>query len=333
MKNLKWITTIFAMFSVVLLNAQDYAEFTNLELTYSQDFNTLNGVESTTGIAWTNGTTPLLGWYAFTLMSATPAAVLTYSTGTVAVGGSTGIISFGTTGDRALGSRIANATGDVAYGVKIKNNTSGTINSLQISYAGEQWAYANPCPQVLDFAYKLNATSLYDAGFTSVPELLFTSPRYVAGVNATNRIDGNLAENRVASITYTLNVTIPKGEYIWLRWYDINDPSASTGDCINTGVDHQLSIDDVSVQATLITDIKSTSVTGINLYSNPDLITISSEKEIEKVFVYDMTGRIYVEKPAHSKSVQLSTNELSDGFYLAKIMMANGQKDIKYFVK
>ena len=333
MKNLKWITTIFAMFSVVLLNAQDYAEFTDLELTYSQDFNTLDATEGAKNLVWTNGTTPLAGWHAYTLMNTAPKKVVVYSTGTTTVAGSTGLISFGTSGDRAIGCKIANATGDIAYGVKLMNNTSGTIKSLKITYTGEQWAYANPCAQVVDFSYKLNADSLSVAGFTSIPELLFSSPRFVAGTTTTNLIDGNLAENRVAGITYTLNLDIPKGAYIWLRWYDMNDPSVSAGDCINTGVDHQLSIDDVSVQAFLATDIKPASATGIKLYSNPDLITISSEKEIEKVLVYDMTGRIYVEKPAHSKSVQLPANELSDGFYLAKIMMANGQKDIKYFVK
>ena len=211
---MKKITTILALCIVIgSTGAQDYVEFTNEALEYSQNFNTL---ESTTGTKlWTNGTTPLVGWHSYKTVNTTPSAVTAYTIS------SAGLVSFGSSAtdstERALGSRISNTIGDITYGVKIKNNTGYVIKSLQVVYTGEQWSYASPCPQVVDVSYKLNATGVADAGYTVVPELQFSSPRYVAGVNTTTPIDGNQAENRVAGITYAFNVNIPIGEYIWLR--------------------------------------------------------------------------------------------------------------------
>ena len=52
-------------------------------------------------------------------------------------------------------------------------------------------------------------------------------------------LDGNAAANRVA-ISYALPVVIPSGQEIMLRWEDIND----------SGNDHGLAIDDLSISAT-----------------------------------------------------------------------------------
>ncbi|NDP20403.1 MAG: T9SS type A sorting domain-containing protein [Paludibacter sp.] len=323
---MKKITTMLALLMVVGLSAQDYVEFTDGSLTYSQDFNTL---ESTTGNkTWTNGTTPLLGWYAYKTLDTTPAEVTVYTYS------SAGLVSFGTDTDRALGSRIANSIGDITYGVKIKNNTAYALKSLQIVYTGEQWTYASPCPQVVDVSYKLNATGIEDAGFTVVPELQFSSPRYVAGINTSTAIDGNQAENRVAGITYALNVNIPVGEYIWLRWYDKNDP-ATTGYCVSSGVDHQLAIDDISITASFVgTGAQQNFIaTQLLISCIQDNLSISNGKEIENIVVYNTLGGVMFSQQVNSTMTDIAVGHLSDGIYIAQVNMKDGNKIVKRFIK
>lgn len=327
---MKKITTILALFIVIGLNAQDYVEFTATELSYSQDFNSLESTEALTNIAWTNGTTPLPGWFAAKLMQdPDPQDITVYSTGSLTTTAATGLVSFGTDADRALGSRIANATGDVAYGVKIKNNTAKPITSLHVTYTGEQWTYANPCPQVLSFAYKLNA-GIKDAGFTVVHELQFSSPIFVAGVTTTNKIDGNLAENKVVGITHTFNVFIPVGEYIFLRWLDINDPG--TTDCAG-GVDHALSIDDVTVTATLQSGVQQTPNANIKLYMNQDNLVIKADKIMKDIVVYNALGRQMHIQSIEAGETAITVNHLSAGVYFAKLTLADGSASTIRFIK
>ncbi|MEA4983443.1 MAG: T9SS type A sorting domain-containing protein [Paludibacter sp.] len=328
---MKKITTILALCIVIgSTGAQDYVEFTNEALEYSQNFNTL---ESTTGTKlWTNGTTPLVGWHSYKTVNTTPSAVTAYTIS------SAGLVSFGSSAtdstERALGSRISNTIGDITYGVKIKNNTGYVIKSLQVVYTGEQWSYASPCPQVVDVSYKLNATGVADAGFTVVPELQFSSPRYVAGVNTTTPIDGNQAENRVAGITYAFNVNIPIGEYIWLRWYDINDPS-TTGSCVSSGVDHQLAIDDVSVTASYLgTDTHQNFIASQLMIScTQDNLKISNGEEIENIVVYNTLGKVMLSRQLNSTMMDIAAGHLSDGVYIAQVITKGGKKMVKRFIK
>lgn len=328
---MKKITTILAFCIVIVsVGAQDYVEFTNEALVYSQNFNTL---ESTTGTKlWTNGTTPLVGWYSFKTVDTTPTEVVAYTISTA------GLVSFGSATtditDRALGSRISNSIGDITYGVKIKNNTGYVIKSLQVVYTGEQWTYASPCPQVVNVSYKLNATGITDAGFTVVPELQFSSPRYVEGVNTSTAIDGNQAENRVAGITHAFNVTIPVGEYIWLRWYDINDPATSVG-CISSGVDHQMAIDDVTITASYLgTGINQKFVTSELLISCiQDNINITNGDEMESILIYNTLGREMLSRKVNSTKIDIAAGQLSDGIYIAVVNTKDGNKIVKRFIK
>ncbi|NDP20402.1 MAG: T9SS type A sorting domain-containing protein [Paludibacter sp.] len=327
---MKKITTMLALLIVVGLSAQNYVEFTDGGLTYRQDFNILESTEALTNIAWTNGTSPLLGWYAAKLMQdPSPQDITVYSTGSVTTTAATGFVSFGTDADRAIGSRIANATGDVAYGVKIKNSTSVPITSLQITYSGEQWTYANPCPQVVSLAYKLNA-GIKDTEFTVVPELQFSSPIFVAGVATTNKIDGNLAENKVVGITHTFNVFIPVGEYIFLRWLDINDPG--TTECAG-GVDHALSIDDVSVTATLQSGIHQTRNGNIKLFLSQNELVIKGAKIMKDIVIYNALGSQMHVQSVESGEITIPVNNLTRGVYFAKVTLVDGLESTISFIK
>ena len=209
---------------------------------YTQDFNTL--ANTGTSNAWANGTT-LTGWYAKTDATAT---ISTYGANT---GSSTsaGLYSFGSTSatDRALGYAPSNAyfgaagVGKGYLGWRLVNNTGSAITSLTVTWTGEQWRKENNAnAHTLNLTYQVGATvSDLTAGTWSSASSVFTSP--IIGATTAAVLDGNLAANRVVGIVATINaINIPAGDEIMIRWEDLND----------SGNDHFLAIDDVSVVAT-----------------------------------------------------------------------------------
>ncbi|MDQ3221450.1 MAG: carboxypeptidase-like regulatory domain-containing protein, partial [Acidobacteriota bacterium] len=148
------------------------------------------------------------------------------------------LYSFGSTSssERALGSLASGGTGTIRYGVRLKNDTGAVITSLGISFTGEQWRKSGVTVShslTFDYRQASTITDLTTGTFTSFSSLDFTSP-----VNTTtgSALDGNAAANRTIKAAI-INVTIPVGEEIMLRWNDIDD----------TGSDHGLAIDDLSI--------------------------------------------------------------------------------------
>lgn len=206
----------------------------------TQNFDTL----ATTGTpAWADDST-LTGWYAQFAGNATFPTTYSPSTGT---GTSGAIYSFGVAGtnpvtERALGSVSSGNVnvGTIYTAFKLTNDTGQTITSLAISFNGEQWRNGgNLTAHKLDFQYQVaDAATITDAntpttGWTNFDTLDFTGPIATATAAA---LDGNAAANRVA-LSDTLPVTVNAGQEVWLRWMDVD----------NTGSDHGLAIDDVSV--------------------------------------------------------------------------------------
>lgn len=236
---------------------------TNLATTYSEDFNSLPQNASSQEDPWTDNST-LSNWFAENEDS--EALNIRYG-GTRHTGGSSerGLYSYGdrNVSDMALGVITRDASGDITYGVKYQNNSGQTINSVTVSYTGEQWRISNgQRPQVLGFSYLVSnsdpsiAIPERTSGYVYVPELYFTAPRFdTTGLNlggATGLpLDGNSSENRV-QITFSFNVTLADGEYLLFRWYKENSPKIEFG----------LAIDDLSV------DFSSTTLTTLSFQSN-----------------------------------------------------------------
>jgi Ca2+-binding RTX toxin-like protein/Tol biopolymer transport system component len=232
-------------FSQGVMETYQYVLPASFTGTYSQDFNTLTGSGT-----WTNDST-IQGWYS-TTTSYTP------GTGSSTTGG---LYSFGSTSspsDKSLGSLVSSTTGTIYYGLRLVNNTSSTINSLRIGYTGEQWRTANnTTPQKLNFSYQTgtSVTSLTAGSWTSFTSLNFNSP---IASSTSGALDGNLAANRtvIAPIRINLATPLAAGQEIMLRWEDIDD----------SGNDHGLAIDDLSVQVVTSDSTAPTiSISGSNL--------------------------------------------------------------------
>jgi uncharacterized protein len=193
---------------------------------YTQDFNTLP----------MSGTGSILptGW---AFIESGTGANATYSAGT---GSSTGgdVYSFGATGsaDRSLGGL---QTGSLipTFGVQLSNGTGQEINSLMVSFTGEQWRLGTlGRTDRLDFQYSLDASSLTTGNWTDLDSLDFVSPTMAGTVGALN---GDLAGNQQALSGLIDGFTLNSDSVIWFRWTDFNATSSDDG----------LAIDDFSVQA------------------------------------------------------------------------------------
>lgn len=204
---------------------------------YAQDFNSLPVSESST---WANGTFYIPGW---TVHRTSTTTSLLVGTGSSNLGG---LYSFGTSGsaDRALGAISSGSAsgGQFAWGLLIENNTGLAITALNVSFTGEQWRSASKTAgsQATTFWYSQSAPNpafdlspLSDKGWTNVPELDFYS---LVNFSAAGALNGNLPANK-SFLASTIQVDIPDGHYIMLRWKDLNDLDD----------DHGLAIDDFSL--------------------------------------------------------------------------------------
>ncbi len=221
---------------IVVAQGTNTISLTALRTAYTQGFNALAKPPATTGTALPQG---------FVIAEAGTNADSTYavSDGSSNAGNT---YSFGTTtapDDRALGS-VASGSLQSTFGAIFTNNTDSTINSLTISYTGEEYRYggrtlptgsANAPPDMLNFQYSQTAGSLTDTSFVDFAALGFSSPN-TAGATA-KALDGNAPGNRTAISATITNLNIASGTTFAIRFVDLNI----------AGNDDGLAIDDFSI--------------------------------------------------------------------------------------
>ena len=261
---LAWVA--LALFATQTTSSAAPTAAISLSSAYNQTFDSL--ANTGTGITWTDDTT-ISGWYSTRTM---------YNSGTGS--SNTGALySFGatTSTERALGSVASGGTGTIYYGARFVNDTGNPVTSLTIAYTGEQWrdgGNATPVAQPLDFSYQVGATvtSLTTGTWTDVNLLDFVSPTFTTSAAA---LDGNAAANRV-NLSQSVSVSIPAGQEIMLRWTDIND----------TGNDHGLAIDDLTVTSSVPGDT-APSVSGTTPANGATAVAINADISVN--FSEDVT--------------------------------------------
>ncbi len=75
------------------------------------------------------------------------------------------------------------------------------------------------------------------------------------------------------------------------------------------------------------TDAEITTASSINCYPSPfsDNLNISSQGPLKSITIYDLTGKIIVYQTATGENIQtVNTSALSNGYYLVKVVDANG---------
>ncbi len=213
---------------------------------YSQNFNSLgvNSSSSASQIPWINDST-LMGWSLFNSLGQTP------TTYRAEIGnqdiGSFSSYGLGNSSERALGGIAAGnayfgspAVGAVAgwIAVAFLNNTGGALDSITLTYAGEQWRFSSAPAQTMaleigtgrSFASVANWMAP-GAGFD------FRSPRFgnvgLGGINGST-------DGRVSGLGGTQAVQWGAGETLWMRWSLVN----------SAGSRHGLAIDDLALSVT-----------------------------------------------------------------------------------
>lgn len=236
----------------------------------TQNFDGLN----TTGSGSFSNNSTLPGWYAWKTNPYTAYAAIMADSGTLNSGNLYSLGNAAST-DRALGSLCSGSSDRVCYGWRLKNNTGSAINTLEISYYGEQWRVAGTADNRLWFNYKIDSSidSLdfynlkYGYGMTRDSSLDFVSPQKSTTAKALN---GNDAANRTL-IKQTMSVSIPANYEIFIVWIDSND----------VGSDNMLAIDEVSVKAVSAADVTPPTITNSTLIGK-DTIKVTFSEAIKR---------------------------------------------------
>lgn len=217
--------------------------------------------------------------------------------------------SYGTTGsnERALGSLLSGSLIS-KYGAYFINQTGGTINSIRITYMGEEWRLGTASrTDKIDFQYSLDATSVTNGNWIHFDQLDFITPNTAV----TGSKDGNAAANRKA-VGYTINgLNIPAGGTFFIRFADADGASSDDG----------LAVDDFTLEANPI-DNAGPAYVALNPANNAVNVPLSTTAEI--TFDEDLqvgTGNIYVIRssdnfvvqtlPVNGPGVTLNVNKLS----------------------
>ena len=205
------------LFCLVQLSVVAYGqiELSGIGKTYFQDFNTL-------ALSDTSNLVPS-GWAFY---ESGDNADTTYVAGTGS-GNKGNTYSFGLSGsaDRALGSLRSGSLIPV-FGASFLNKTGFGVNSLRISYAGEQWRCGTTGRlDRLDFQYSTNATSLTDGTWIDFDLLDFSSPR----TTSTGALNGNDSANRDSISSTISGISIAEGSTFWIRWTDFDASNSDDG--------------------------------------------------------------------------------------------------------
>lgn len=228
-KNLKFtVALLLSVIGIAVSHLSAQTSISAIGATYTQDFNLLTPAGS-----WADNST-IANWFTMDA-NGNPATSFSLNDGN---GTTAGLASYGSIGssDRALGFYPSGNIGDKMYvGWRFKNTMpSTTINSLVITWTGEQWRDEDTSPQTINLVYQISnsAISSIDPLNLQSASLFFTSPQ---NTGAQISLNGNLASNRVTN-THIINEPIPPGYEVMVVW-----------ETTDLNPNHLMAIDDISV--------------------------------------------------------------------------------------
>jgi len=262
----------------------------------------------------------ILGFYAYRTLSNVVPNIFKRSAGATATGGFYNYGNSPDNPDRAIGGIQSSITSTLYYGIRFKNQTGTEINSLDVTYSGEQWrtggSSTTTITNMLAFEYQqaLKIHDLTSGEYTPFNDLSFTSPTLTPYQTA---LDGNISTNRTI-LHAIIPVTIPNGEEIMLRWRDVEDAS----------YDHSFAIDDFTVIPKFIsTGVESGSIenSSIQIFPNPasDVLNINCNYQKSMVVkIFDIAGNQILTQSVEFGIQQIDIKNLSSGFYLVRVIGA-----------
>ncbi|MBD2703985.1 T9SS type A sorting domain-containing protein [Spirosoma sp. BT702] len=246
LRSVSWALSGMLFILLPLITRGQSVSLTTLGTAYTQNFNTLSNTAGST-----TNTLPITGWFLY------EAGLHDRTNGQYAVddgnSNSPDVYSYGSNAstDRALGCLRA-AIFTPRFGAAFTNNTGATINSLAISYTGEQWRSGEVGrTDQLNFEYSTDATSLTTGNWAPIADLNFLTPT----TTTIGSKDGNNGANRILLSTTIGSQAIANGATFWIRWIDADA----------TGNDDGLAVDDFSLTPQFVIPQPNLSINDVSL--------------------------------------------------------------------
>lgn len=146
--------------------------------------------------------------------------------------------------ERALGGIPGSTITPLYFGAIFENGLGGVIESLAITYMGEQW-YNTPVAGKLEFEYLVGATDIATGNWVAFDPLDFLGPDTSIPTNSARAVatDGNAAAYRTELSGVIDGLSIGAGSRFGVRWAIADSSPALTED--------GLAVDDFRLTASL----------------------------------------------------------------------------------
>jgi hypothetical protein len=117
--------------------------------------------------------------------------------------------------------------------------------------------------------------------------------------------------------------------YVRLRFADVDNPTA--GKPLDAGI---IVVDNITFSFDSNLSTKNISLEQFNMYPNPNhgLLNINYQGTINKVQIFDITGKQVLTNNGFEKSTQIDISNLHSGLYLVKLTDVNKRSSIKKLV-
>ena len=79
--------------------------------------------------------------------------------------------------------------------------------------------------------------------------------------------------------------------------------------------------------------VSENEILGLKLYPNPtlNLVTITSKTNIDKVIMYDVTGKLLKEQKNNKNTIEIDVSSFSSGLYVFSINTSESAEVMKFF--
>jgi len=232
-KPLASLSLITAAALLAAAPAQASIVVADAKFAYSQTFDSL--AASGANNVWVKDST-IAGWSLFKTNTSTAVTSYSAEAGTTNAGG---IRSYGTDGERALGS-VGSGSFTIGWIAVAFQNTSNTaFTGFNIGFTGEQWrdgGAATPVAQKMILEYGFGATFAAVSNWTAPGASFDWASPVKSNTGSGAAVNGNVA-GKVTGLGGTVTTPWAANDTLWVRWVEKND----------AGNDHGLAIDNVNL--------------------------------------------------------------------------------------